>query len=50
MKLSSQTSQYFTNLENKRAARSRSPIDIWDRMKEELKTKYMPPSFSMSHK
>jgi len=46
MKLSGQTSQYWTNLENMRTARSQPPIDTRDRMKEELKTKYVPPSFS----
>ena len=46
MKLSSQTSQYWTNLENMHTARSRPPIDTWDRMKDELQTKYVPPSFS----
>ena len=46
MKLSSQASQYWTNLENRRAARGRPPIDTWDRMKEELETKYVPSSFS----
>jgi len=46
MKLSGQASQYWTNLENRRAARGRPPIDTWDRMKEELETKYVPPSFS----
>ena len=45
MKLSGQASQYWTNLENKHATRSRPPIDTWDRMKEELETKYVPPSF-----
>jgi len=28
MKLSSQTSQYWTNLENRRSTRGRPPIDI----------------------
>ena len=46
MKLSDQASQYWTNLENKRAARGWPLIDTWDRMKEELETKYVPPSFS----
>ena len=46
MKLSDQANQYWTNLENRREAHSRPPIDTWDRMKEELKTKYVPPSFS----
>ena len=46
MKLSSQASRYWINLENSRAARDRPPIVTWDRMKEELETKYVPPSFS----
>jgi len=47
MKLSGQTSQYWTNLKNRHAARGQSLINTWDRMKEELKTKYVPPSFSV---
>ena len=46
MKLSGQASQYGTNLENRRATRGRPPIDTWDRMKEELDTKLVLPSFS----
>ena len=46
MKLSGQASQYWTNLESRHAARGRPPIDIWDRMKEELEIKYVSPSFS----
>ena len=46
MKLSGQASQYWTNLENRRATRGRPPIDTSDRMKEELETKYVPPLFS----
>jgi len=46
MKLSDQTSQYWANLENKRAVRGRPPIDTCDRMKEELEIKYVPPSFN----
>jgi len=40
------TSQYWTNLENRRATWDRPPIDTWDRMKEKLETKYVPLSFS----
>ena len=29
-----------------RAARNQEPIDTWRRMKDELKGKYVPPSFS----
>jgi len=39
MKLSGQASQYWTNLENRRAARGRPPIDTWDRMKRRVKNK-----------
>ena len=46
IKLSDQISRYWTNLENRRAARGRPLIDTWDNMKEELKTKYVPPSFN----
>ena len=42
MKLSDQASQYWTNL----STRGRPSIDIWDMMKEELETKYVPPSFT----
>jgi len=45
MKLSGQANQYWTNLENRRVARGRPPIDTCDKMKEELETKYVPPSF-----
>ena len=41
MKLSGQASQYWTNLENRRAALGRLTIDTWDMMKEELETKYV---------
>jgi len=46
IKLSGQASQYWANLENRREARGRPPIDTWDKMKENLETKYVPPSFS----
>jgi len=46
MRLFGQASQYWTNLKNRRVARGRPPIDTWNRMKEELETKYVPPSFS----
>jgi len=41
MKLSGQASQYWTNLENKWAARGWPPIETWDRMKEELEIEYV---------
>jgi len=44
--LSGQASEYWTNLENRRAARGRPQIDTWDKMKEELERNYVPPSFS----
>ena len=46
MKLSDQASQYWIDLENRRAAWGWPPIDTWDRMKEELETKYVPLSFN----
>jgi len=46
MKLTSQASQYWTNLKNIRTFRLQQPIEIWDMMKDELKGKHVPPSFS----
>ena len=46
MKLIDQASQYWTNLENIRASQFSRPIKTWDMMKEKLKGKYVPPSFS----
>jgi len=46
MKLFDQASQYWTNIEKRRAARDRPPIDTWDGMKKELETKYVPLSFN----
>ena len=46
MKLSDQASQYWTNLEIIRAACDKKPINTWYRMKDELRGKYVPPSFS----
>jgi len=43
MKLFIQLSQYWTNLENRRANWDRPSIDTWDMMKEELETKNVPP-------
>ena len=40
IKLSGQANQYWTNLGNRLAARGWPLIDTWDRMKEELETKY----------
>jgi len=42
MKLSVQASQYWTNLENKRAVRGQLSIDTWNGIKEELEAKYVP--------
>jgi len=46
MKITGQASQYWTNLVNMLAARDPEPINTWRRMKDELKEKYVPPSFS----
>ena len=46
MKLIGQVSQYGTILENIRASRLQRPIKIWNMMTDELKGKYVPPSFS----
>ena len=46
MKLIGQASQYWTNFENRCRVRGHQLIDTWDRMKEDLKTKYVSPSFS----
>ena len=46
MKLTGQASQYWTNLENICASRLQRPIKTWDMMKDDLKGKYVPPSFS----
>ena len=45
LKLTSQASQYRTNVENMWATRLQRPIDTWELMKEEPKGKYVPPSF-----
>ena len=46
VKLTGQASQYWTNLENIRAFWLQRSIKTWDMMKDELKGKYVPPSFS----
>ena len=46
MKLTNQTCQYQTNLEIIRVACGQEPINTWRRMKDELREKYVPPSFS----
>ena len=46
MKLIGQASQYWTNLENIHTSWLQRPIETWDMMKDELKGKYVPPSFS----
>ena len=46
IKLTGLASQYWTNLENIRASQFQRPIEIWDMMKDELKGKYVLPSFS----
>ena len=45
MKLTGQASQFWINMEKMRAARLQRPIDTWTAMKDELKGKYVPPSF-----
>ena len=46
MKLTCQASQYWTNLVNMRVARDQELIDTQRRIKDELKGKYVLPSFS----
>jgi len=48
MKLTGQASHYWTNLVNMCAARDQESIDTWWRMKNELRRKYVSPSFSVS--
>ena len=45
IKLTGQASQYWTHIKNMRAARLYRPTDTWELMKDELKSKYMLPSF-----
>jgi len=46
MKLTDQASQYWTNLVNIRATHDQEPINTWLIMKDELRGKYVIPSFS----
>jgi len=46
IKLTSQASQYWTNLEIMCAVCGQEPINTWHRMKDELRGKYVPSSFS----
>jgi len=45
MKLTSQASQYWTNLENICASQLQQLIETWDMMKDKLKSKYMSSLF-----
>ncbi|XP_020697995.2 uncharacterized protein LOC110110733 [Dendrobium catenatum] len=45
MKLIGRANLYWTNLENMREARGEHPITDWRTMKQELKRKYLPPSY-----
>ena len=46
MKLTGQASQHWTNLKIMSAICGQEPINTWHRMKDELRKKYVPPSFS----
>ena len=45
IKLNGQASQYWTNVETLQASRVQQPIETWAAMKDELKGKYVPPSY-----
>jgi len=45
MKLTGQTSQYWTNVESMRASRCQEPIETWFAMKDKLRDKYVPTSY-----
>ncbi|XP_072987259.1 uncharacterized protein [Typha latifolia] len=45
MKLTGKANQYWTNVETLREIRGELPIEIWVDMKNELKRKYLPPSY-----
>ena len=46
MKLTGQASQYWTNLEIMCAAFDQETINTWHRIKNDLREKYVPSSFS----
>ncbi|PKU78260.1 hypothetical protein MA16_Dca025557 [Dendrobium catenatum] len=45
MKLTGRANLYWTNLENMRESRGEHPISDWRTMKQELRKKYLPPSY-----
>ncbi|XP_028551249.1 uncharacterized protein LOC114579787 [Dendrobium catenatum] len=45
MKLTGRANLYWTNLENMRESRGEHPINDWRTMKQELRRKYLPPSY-----
>ncbi|PKU75292.1 hypothetical protein MA16_Dca019338 [Dendrobium catenatum] len=45
MKLTGRANQYWTNVEHMRETRGEYPIADWGAMKQELKRKYLPPSY-----
>jgi len=46
MKLTGQAGQYWKNLERMMKYRRDDLVETWEDMKENLKLKYVPPSFS----
>ena len=45
MRLTKLTKTYWLNVEGLRAVKHQDPIDTWDDMKTQLRTKYLPPSY-----
>ena len=45
MRLTKLAKTYWLNVEGLRAVRRQDPIDTWDDMKTQLRTKYLPPSY-----
>ncbi|XP_020687617.1 uncharacterized protein LOC110103305 [Dendrobium catenatum] len=45
MKLTGRANLYWTNLEDMRESRGEHPISDWRTMKQELRRKYLPPSY-----
>jgi len=46
MKLTGQDGQYWKNLERVMRYRREDPVETWEGMKEKLRLKYVPSSFS----
>ena len=46
MKLNGQAGQYWKNLERVMRYRMDDLVETWEGMKEKLRLKYVPPSFS----